>query len=90
MLCGSRKFGAINLTSLCQNDPVFRLVVAFSSLAGRFGSAAEVGLFGSRRFARSMGGAGGTAEGRRGIGLVWSGWGSIGVAFQKLICGGRG
>lgn len=79
---GVKAFGAINLTSLCQNDPI-RLVVAFSSLAGRFGSAAQVDYSAANGFLDQWARAAGRQEGRRGISLVWSGWGSIGMASRS-------
>ncbi len=75
--------GAYNLMHLCQDDPL-KLVVAFSSISGRFGNAAQLDYSAANSFlnywVKMM-------HHRRkdihAISLIWSGWKDVGIAWRN-------
>ncbi len=75
--------GAYNLMHLCQDDPL-KLAVAFSSISGRFGNAAQLDYSAANSFlnywVKMM-------HHRRkdihAISLIWSGWKDVGIAWRN-------
>jgi NAD(P)-dependent dehydrogenase (short-subunit alcohol dehydrogenase family) len=87
--------GAYNLAKLCQDDPL-RLVVAFGSISGRFGNAAQLDYCAANSFlnywiraAQSQDRAGSQGEQAQpaphAVCLQWSGWKDVGIAWRNEL-----
>lgn len=75
--------GALNLMQICQEDPL-RLVVAFSSISGRFGNAAQLDYCAANNFLndwvklmKSL------HPDLHAVSLAWSGWKDLGIAWRN-------
>ena len=79
---GTKTFGAVNLSTLCHDDPI-KLIVGFSSIAGRFGSAGQVDYSAANGFLDQWVRAFARMKVARGISLVWSGWEEMGMAWRS-------
>jgi malonyl CoA-acyl carrier protein transacylase/3-oxoacyl-(acyl-carrier-protein) synthase/short-subunit dehydrogenase/acyl carrier protein len=78
-----KALGAYNLMTLCKDDPL-RLVVSFSSIAGRFGNAAQLDYCAANSFLNYWGAT--MRQGREdlhAISLMWSGWKDVGIAWRN-------
>jgi NAD(P)-dependent dehydrogenase (short-subunit alcohol dehydrogenase family) len=77
--------GALNLMHVCRNDPL-RLVVAFSSISGRFGNAAQLDYAAANSFlsdwVKMLHRA---RQGVHTLSLVWSGWKDVGMAWRNEL-----
>jgi acyl transferase domain-containing protein/NAD(P)-dependent dehydrogenase (short-subunit alcohol dehydrogenase family) len=75
--------GAYNLMHLCRNNPL-KLVVAFSSISGRFGNAAQLDYSAANSFLnywiKMMAH---TMKDINAISLIWSGWKDVGIAWRN-------
>ncbi len=77
--------GACNLMDLCREDPL-RLVVAFASISGRFGNAAQLDYCAANNFLsywiRFLGHV---HPDLHALSLVWSGWSDTGMAWRNEL-----
>ncbi len=75
--------GAYNLMYLCQDDPL-KLAVAFSSISGRFGNAAQLDYSAANSFLnywiKMMRHS---RTDLHAISLIWSGWKDVGIAWRN-------
>lgn len=75
--------GALNLLHLTQDDPL-NVAVAFASIAGRFGNAAQLDYAAANHFlnlwARMMQD---THENLHAVSINWSGWKDVGIAWRN-------
>ena len=80
---GVKAKGAYNLMHLCQNNPL-KLVVAFSSISGRFGNAAQLDYSAANSFLnywiKMMAH---TRKNINAVSLIWSGWKDVGIAWRN-------
>jgi 3-oxoacyl-(acyl-carrier-protein) synthase/NAD(P)-dependent dehydrogenase (short-subunit alcohol dehydrogenase family)/acyl carrier protein len=77
--------GVYNLMHLCQDDPL-KLIVAMSSIAGRFGNAGQLDYCAANSFlsdwVKMMCHS---RPGLHAISLVWSGWRDLGIAWRNEL-----
>lgn len=75
--------GAYNLMHLCQDDPL-KLVVAFSSISGRFGNAAQLDYSAANSFLNHwIKMMHHRQKDIHAISLIWSGWKDVGIAWRN-------
>ena len=74
--------GAYNLMELGKNDPL-KLVVAFSSISGRFGNAAQLDYSAANNFLTYWIKMLAQKENIHGLSLIWSGWKDLGMAWRN-------
>jgi len=74
--------GAYHLMRLCKDDPL-KLVVAFSSISGRFGNAAQLDYSAANNFLSHWAKMMSQKEQLHSISLIWSGWKDVGMAWRN-------
>ncbi len=75
--------GALNLMQICQQDPL-RLVVAFSSISGRFGNAAQLDYCAANNFLNDWVKLMKSSHpDLHAVSLAWSGWKDVGIAWRN-------
>jgi NAD(P)-dependent dehydrogenase (short-subunit alcohol dehydrogenase family) len=77
-----KTLGAWNLSWLCREDPLHQ-VVAISSIAGRFGSPAQVDYSAANGFLDLWARMYQHRRGARGTSLIWSAWAEQGMAWRS-------
>ncbi|MBN1481879.1 SDR family NAD(P)-dependent oxidoreductase [candidate division KSB1 bacterium] len=80
---GIKAGGAVNLMHLTREDPL-RFLVAFASIAGRFGNAAQLDYAAANNFLNTwVKMMQGTRKNLHVVSINWSGWKDVGIAWRN-------